>query len=52
LTTTERTWIIGAREQITSFNKAEFIENMAIFEKLMENSTNTSISVVVDENQK
>jgi RHS repeat-associated protein len=48
----ERTWIIGAREQITSFNKAEFIENMAIFEKLMENSTNTSISVVVDENQK
>ena len=28
----EQSWTIGAREQITSFNEAEFVENMAIFE--------------------
>jgi hypothetical protein len=32
-----RTWTIGAREEITSFNQAQFMENTAIVEKVTEN---------------
>lgn len=44
----EQSWTIGAREQITSFNEAEFVENMAIFEESLENFTTTLINIEND----
>jgi len=43
-----RTWTHGSKEQITSFNEAEFVENMAIFEEFAEGLSSTGINVAND----